>query len=45
MPKTDYTINLKIIMQMSQGHNMSKEWDNFHDMRILGRIVEVHSTE
>ena len=24
---------------------MSKEWDNSHDMRILGRIVEVRSTE
>lgn len=24
---------------------MSKEWDNSHDMRILGRIVEVRSTK
>ena len=24
---------------------MSKEWDNPHDMRILGRIVGVRSTE
>lgn len=24
---------------------MSKEWDNSHDMRILDRIVRVHSTE
>ena len=24
---------------------MSKEWDNSHDMRILGRIVGVRSTE